>query len=290
MIFKIKKRTKKYYIFLLLLFCFFMLFSFYSKKLSNQRTNPNLMYVHYINVGQGDSILIQVNKKNLLIDSGPKSHKKPLIKYLKSLGVSTLDYVVATHPHDDHIGNMNTIIDTFNVKSFYAPKVYSSTKSFEKMVESLKNNNLKIIPIKRGCDTIVLGPNTRVHVLSPINDTYDNENNYSSVIKISYRNTSFLFTGDSEKEIEDKLLSLNDDISADVLKVAHHGSSTSTSDSFLKKVNPKYAIISAGKDNIYGHPNQSTLLKLNKYNINVLRTDLQNNITIVSDGYSINYS
>ena len=289
MIFIIKKRTKKYIIFLIICICFISATSYFKNMISTHKINSDFMYVHYINVDQGDSILIQVNNKNLLIDSGPKTHKKSLLKYLKSLGISDLDYVIATHPHDDHIGNMNTIIDNFDIKYFYAPKVYSSTNTFEKMIESLKNKNLKIIPIRRNCNTIFLGPKTSVNIFSPINDIYDNENNYSPVIKISYGNTSFLFTGDAEKEIENELLALNDDISSDVLKIAHHGSSTSTSDSFLQKVNPKYAVISVGKNNIYGHPDKNTLSKLDKNNIKTLRTDMYGNITIISDGHSLKF-
>ncbi|WP_458249864.1 ComEC/Rec2 family competence protein [Clostridium butyricum] len=263
--------------------------SILTKKFNSYKVNPNLMYVHYINVDQGDAILIQVNNKNLLIDSGPKSHKKQLVKFLNDLNISKLDYVIATHPHEDHIGNMNTVLNSYKVQSFYAPKVYSYTKSFEQMIDSLKSNNLKINPIKRGCNTINLGFQTNVEVFSPINDTYDNENNYSPVIKISFGNNSFLFTGDAEKEIEDKLILLNDDLKADILKVSHHGSSSSTSDSFLNRVSPKYAVISVGKNNIYDHPNDTIISKLNTYNIDILRTDIQNNITLISDGTNISY-
>ncbi|EMU53946.1 ComEC/Rec2 family competence protein [Clostridium butyricum] len=289
MFIKIKKRHFKHLIIftLLLLLCFFS--SLLTKKFNSFKVNPNLMYVHYINVDQGDAILIQVNNKNLLIDSGPKSHKKQLVKFLNDLNISKLDYVIATHPHEDHIGNMNTVLNSYKVQSFYAPKVYSYTKSFEQMIDSLKSNNLKINPIKRGCNTINLGFQTNVEVFSPINDTYDNENNYSPVIKISFGNNSFLFTGDAEKEIEDKLILLNDDLKADILKVSHHGSSSSTSDSFLNRVSPKYAVISVGKNNIYDHPNDTIISKLNTYNIDILRTDIQNNITLISDGTNISY-
>lgn len=289
MFIKIKKRHFKHLIIftLLLLLCFFS--SLLTKKFNSYKVNPNLMYVHYINVDQGDAILIQVNNKNLLIDSGPKSHKKQLVKFLNDLNISKLDYVIATHPHEDHIGNMNTVLNSYKVQSFYAPKVYSYTKSFEQMIDSLKSNNLKITPIKRGCNTINLGFQTNVEIFSPINDTYDNENNYSPVIKISFGNNSFLFTGDAEKEIEDKLILLNDDLKADILKVSHHGSSSSTSDSFLNRVSPKYAVISVGKNNIYDHPNDTIISKLNTYNIDILRTDIQNNITLISDGTNISY-
>lgn len=289
MFIKIKKRNLKKLIISILIISVALCTSSFVKKFSRYKINPNLMYVHYINVDQGDAILIQVNNKNLLIDSGPKSHKKQLIKFLNNLGISTLDYVIATHPHEDHIGNMSTILTSYNVKSFYAPKVYSNTKSFEQMIDSLKTNNLKITPIKRGCNTINLGFKTNVQVFSPIDDNYDNQNNYSPIIKISFGNNSFLFTGDAEKEIEEKLIFLNDYLKSDVLKISHHGSNTSTSDSFLNKISPKYAIISVGKNNIYGHPNTNILSKLKGNNINILRTDIQNNITFFSDGTNISY-
>lgn len=287
MIFKIKKRKFKYIIFALLFLLLFMFFSFFIRKINTPKIDPELMYVHYINVDQGDSILIQANNKNLLIDSGPKSHKKQLVQFLNSLNISTLDYVIATHPHDDHIGNMNTVINSYKINSFYAPKVYSNAKSFEQMIDALKSKSLKIHPIKRDCNTIDLGPDIKIQVLSPISDSYDNENNYSPIIKVSFGNTSFLFTGDAESEVENQLLSFNDNLEADVLKIGHHGSSSSTSDCFLSKVNPKYAVISVGKDNIYGHPNKNTLLKLKNSNINILRTDMLNNITFISDGTTI---
>ena len=160
---------------------------------SNQ-INPNEMVVHYIDVGQGDSILIQVNNKNLLIDAGPQSDKKNLLSYLSALNLEKLDYVIATHPHEDHIGNMDDVINDYNVLAFYAPKVQSTTKTFEKMVESLKSKNLKINVIKKGTNSIDLGENTKVTVISPTKDSYENLNNYSPVIKIQYGKTSFLFT------------------------------------------------------------------------------------------------
>ena len=290
MIFKIKKRKFKYIVFTILFLLFSIFFSLLIKKINTPNIDSKLMYVHYINVDQGDSILIQKNNKSILIDSGPKSHKKQLIKFLNSLNISTLDYVIATHPHDDHIGNMNTLINSYKIKAFYAPKVYSNSKSFEQMIDALKSKNLKIHPIKRNCNTINLGPDISIQILSPINDSYDNENNYSPIIKVLFGNTSFLFTGDAESEVENQLLSLNDNLKADVLKIGHHGSSSSTSDYFLSKVNPKYAVISVGKDNIYGHPNKNTLLKLKNLNINILRTDILNNITFISDGKNITYT
>lgn len=245
------------------------------------------MLVHYIDVGQGDCILIQVNNKNLLIDSGPKSDKKQCLNYLSSLKIDKLDYVIATHPHEDHIGNMADVINDYNILAFYAPKVTSTTKTFEKMVEALKANNLKINVIKKGTNSIDLGENTKVTVFSPTKDSDDNLNNYSPVIKIEYGNTSFLFTGDAEKGVENEILANNENLSADVLKVGHHGSSTSTSEPFLKKINPSIGVISVGQDNTYNHPNEDTIKRLTDNKVTVYRTDKDGTVIISSDGSTI---
>lgn len=288
---KNKYNVKKY----LLTFLAILLFSFsivscgLTKFNSNEANNAdtNKMFVHYIDVGQGDCILVQVNNKNLLIDSGPKSDRRKLFNYLSGLNLNKLDYVIATHPHEDHIGNMDDIIKTYSIGTFYSPKVESTTKSFEDMVDALKDKNLKVHVLKNNSNSIDLGENTKVNVFSPNKDFYDNLNNYSPVIKIQYGNTSFLFTGDAEKEVEKEILNNNEDISADVLKVGHHGSSTSTSKDFLKKVNPSIAVISVGKDNIYNHPDAITTKLLDESNIKTYRTDKDGTIVICSDGSNI---
>lgn len=288
---KNKYNIKKY----LLTFLAILLFSFsivscgLTKFNSNEANNAdtNKMFVHYIDVGQGDCILVQVNNKNLLIDSGPKSDRRKLFNYLSGLNLNKLDYVIATHPHEDHIGNMDDIIKTYSIGTFYSPKVESTTKSFEDMVDALKNKNLKVHVLKNNSNSIDLGENTKVNVFSPNKDFYDNLNNYSPVIKIQYGNTSFLFTGDAEKEVEKEILNNNEDISADVLKVGHHGSSTSTSKDFLKKVNPSIAVISVGKGNIYNHPDAITTKLLDASNIKTYRTDKDGTIVICSDGSNI---
>ena len=261
------------------------LFSNNSSK--NNQIDPNKMVVHYIDVGQGDSILIQVNNKNLLIDAGPQSDKKKLFNYLSALNLKQIDYAIATHPHEDHIGNMDDVINDYNVLAFYAPKVQSTTKTFEKMVESLKSKNLKINVIKKGTDSIDLGENTKVTVLSPTKDSYENLNNYSPVIKIQYGKTSFLFTGDAEIDVEKEILATNEDISADILKVGHHGSSTSTTKDFLKKVNPSLGVISVGQDNTYNHPNDDTIKRLKENKVTIYRTDKDGTVILSSDGSKI---
>jgi competence protein ComEC len=260
---------------------------FDSNSNKNAQLDSNKMIVHYIDVGQGDSILIQVNNKNLLIDAGPKSDKNKLLNYLSNLKLDKLDYVIATHPHEDHIGNMADIINDYNVLAFYAPKVQSTTKTFEKMVDALKSKNLKINVIKKGTDTINLGENTKITVFSPTKDFYEDLNNYSPVIKIEYGKTSFLFTGDAQKDVEKEILASNEDISADVLKVGHHGSSTSTTKAFLDKINPSIAVISVGQDNTYNHPNDGTIKRLSDNKVTIYRTDKDGTVILSSDGSKI---
>lgn len=254
-------------------------------KENNIQINKNTLQVHFINVGQGDSILIQVNNKNLLIDSGPNKSEDKLKKYLKKLNISKFDYIIATHPHEDHIGNMSYIINNFDVLNFYAPKVENSTKAFETMVESLIRKDLKIKVLKANIKSIDLGKNIVVDVFSPLSNSYEDLNNYSPIVKISYGNTSFLFTGDAEELSENEVLNAGFDLKCDVLKIGHHGSSSSTSEKFLKASNPSIAVISVGEDNTYGHPTDTVLSRLKETKI--YRTDINGNIVITSDGLSL---
>lgn len=255
---------------------------------SNSIPSTSLMQVHFIDVGQGDSILVQVNDKNLLIDSGSKENKLNLFNYLNSLNIKNLDYIIATHPHEDHIGNMYSIIMKYNIGEFFAPKISHTSKSFERMVEALVSKNKKINVFDINTTSIDLGKDTSIYVYSPITKDYgDNLNLYSAVFKIQYKNTSFLFTGDAEKSNEEDILNSNSYLKANVLKVAHHGSSTSTSKAFLDAVNPEIAIISVGKDNSYNHPNPLILDLVKSKTKNVYRTDIDSTIVLTSDGNTI---
>ena len=261
-------------------------------NLNNNITNcENKMIVHYIDVGQGDCILIQVNNKNLLIDSGPSSSRKDLLDYLEKLNIKKFDYIIATHPHEDHIGNMDTIIKRYSIGSFYSPKVISSSTTFENMISALVDKNLKVNVLKKGFKGIDLGENVKFQVFSPAENLFsDNLNDYSPIIKITFLNNSFLFTGDAEISTEESVLSENNNLNCDILKVGHHGSSTSTSSNFLTSVNPSVAIISVGKNNSYGHPTSETLSLLNYFNIRTIRTDINGTIIAISDGKNISIS
>jgi len=242
--------------------------------------------IHYIDVGQGDSELIQVDGKNILIDAGT-SDKKAL-NYLKSIGITSIDYVIATHPHEDHIGSIDDVINNFNIGTFYAPKIAATTKTYENMVKALKSKNLKINVPKVG-EELSIGK-ASLTFLAPNNSKYEDMNNYSVVIKLKYGNNSFIFMGDAEDVSEKEILGKQLDIRADVLKVGHHGSHSSTTQAFLDQVNPKYAVISCEKGNDYGHPHKETIDKLNGKNINVFRTDLQGTIIATSDGEEIKFN
>lgn len=244
------------------------------------------LLVHYIDVGQGDSILIQINNKNLLIDAGPKESSEKIKKYLLRQGVKKLNYVIATHPHEDHIGGMTEIIRKFDIGNFYAPKKTSNTKTFESMISALMNKNLKINPAKAGI-TLNLGDEITCEMLAPLNADYEDINNYSAVIKVTYGQTKFIFTGDTEKLSEKEMLQNNLDLSANVIKIAHHGSSSSSSKEFLDKVNPSIAVISVGAENDYGHPHESTLSELRKRKMTVYRTDKDRDILLLSNGKNI---
>ena len=286
-----KFKYKNYKGLKVLFFIFIIIISFSFLTQNNSNNYKNKMIVHYIDVGQGDSILIQVNNKNLLIDSGPSSNRKDLLSYLEKLNIKKFDYIIATHPHEDHIGNMDTIIKRYNIGNFYSPKVLTSSTTFENMIDALVDKNLKINVLKNGSKGINLGENTKVEVFSPTESmSSDNLNDYSPIIKITFFNNSFLFTGDAEISTEDIVLSQNNNLNCDILKVGHHGSSTSTSYNFLASANPSVAIISVGKNNSYGHPTSETLSLLNSFNIKTLRTDINGTIIAISDGKNINIS
>lgn len=250
-----------------------------------KKSKDNIL-VHYINVGQGDSILIQVNNKNMLIDAGPKDSKDKLLSYLNKINVKRLDYFITTHPHEDHIGGASYVIKSLDIANFYAPKKTHTTKTYRDMINSLKSKNLKIHVAKEGV-ILDLGKDVVCEMLSPNRSNYEDLNDYSPIIKLKYKDNKFLFTGDAETLVEKDVLSKKYDVSADVLKLGHHGSVSSTSADFLKNVNPKIAIATSGKDNKYGHPHRETVSKLKKIKCKLYRSDLDGNILVSGDGKNI---
>lgn len=235
--------------------------------------------VSFIDVGQADSVLIRNGNYNMLIDAGNNEDGEKLVNYFKSLGIEEFTYVFATHPHEDHIGGMDDIINNFKIDNYYMSNKLSTTKTFTDVLDALDGRNLKYTVPNKG-DTLKLG-DANIKVIYP-GDDKSNINDSSIVLKITYGKNSFLLTGDATSNVERKIY--NEDIKSDVLKVAHHGSSYSSTDVFLDRVKPYYAVISVGKNNIYNHPSNKTLEKLNKRNIKVYRTDLDGTIVFISDG------
>lgn len=240
--------------------------------------------VYYIDVGQADSILITLGNSSMLIDAGNNDDGKAVVDFIAAKGISKLDIVVGTHPHEDHIGGLDDVINAFDIGEIIMPKVSHTTKTYKDVLTAIKNKNHTVTAAKAG-QTYALG-SANIQVISPVKDKYENLNQYSAVMRLTYQNTSFLFTGDMEKANEDELLASLADVKADVLKVAHHGSRTSSTSSFLSAVSPQYAIICVGEDNSYKHPNANVLSRLQNM-MTVYRTDVHGTITVTSDGQSI---
>ncbi|MBQ8525229.1 MAG: MBL fold metallo-hydrolase [Clostridia bacterium] len=245
--------------------------------------------VHCIDVGQADSTYIKLpNGENMLIDAGESGDAQLVADYLDKQGVSRLDYVVGTHPHADHIGGMAYVVNNFDIGIFYMPDAYSNTKTFESLLDALEDKAVDVRQAKSGV-SILKADELSIELLSPVSAEYDETNDYSAVVRIEYGDTSFLFMGDAEKLVEQELLDMGAQLQSDVLRVGHHGSSTSSSKAFIREVNPSLAVISVGKDNSYGHPHSETLSLLKERDTTILRTDKLGTVVIGSNGKDIVY-
>lgn len=256
-----------------------------TEKLVNIEENSDNLKVHFIDVGQADSILIEQSGHFMLIDAGNNDDGELVVNYLKQKGVSKLDYVIGTHAHEDHIGGIDDVINNFDEEKIFFPKTSNATKTFEDFVKAVKNKNKKLYAPKSGEEFEFA--NSTFKVLAPNSEKYDDANDYSIVIKLTYKNKSFMFMGDAETLSENEIMQKGYDVESDLLKLGHHGSSSSSSDKFLKAVNPKYAVICVGKDNSYNHPRKAVMDRLKKYNISVYRTDEQGTIIATCDGENI---
>lgn len=266
---------------------FLLLYQYIDQPIGRAAVNGELS-VHFIDVGQGDAALILSDGEAMLIDTGVYEGAQELIDYIHTQGVQELTYAVATHPHSDHMGAMDEVIAAFPMDGFLKTDAVNDNKPYRYMMEALADKKTNVINPQPG-DSYQLGQ-AQFTVLAPLSMDYgSNLNNSSIVIRLEYGDTSFLFTGDAEIEEELDLVE-NDIAPADVLKVGHHGSETSSSNTFLDAVRPACAVISCGKDNRYGHPDAEVLKRLEERNVEILRTDEKGSIVFRSDGKELSWS
>jgi len=211
-----------------------------------------------------------------------------VVDYINQLKIDRIDYLIGTHPHEDHIGGLDNVINNFETGKVYMPQVNHTTETYRELLTAIKAKGKKVVTAQAGKELINTAE-LEVKLLGPFKE-YDELNNWSVVTKIKYGNNSFLFTGDMESEAEKDILNAGFNLEFDLLKVAHHGSSSSTTQSFLEAVKPKYGIISVGSDNDYGHPSSFTLQRLKDYGVKIYRTDKQGTIIAVSDGQKITFN
>lgn len=262
-----------------------------SVDVDSQVTAGDHLEVHVIDVGQADAILVRTpDEGDWLIDGGTGETEDDLIAYLERQGVKRLEYVVATHPHEDHIGGLDKVIQTFDIGTVYMPKVSHTTKAFENMLLAIQKKDIPVVEAKADV-RMPLGNGTQGLFLAPCSEEYESLNDYSAVLKVVYGNTSFLLTGDAEKLSEAEMLSRysSKTLASTVLKVGHHGSKTSTSEEFLQAVQPKGAAISVGQGNDYGLPHGDTLKLLEQNHIPYWRTDEDGSLVFYSDGENVRY-
>lgn len=287
-----RKTTSKYQIvsFIVLLCILGAYFVFSDSKESTVPfvADGEQIYVHFIDVGQGDAALVQTKDGNLLIDAGTADSIDKLTAYIDALGIDSIVYAIFTHPHADHIGGAAALLEKYDFDCVILPDAVSTSRTFERMMEAIERETCEVIEGKAGV-TFSLGE-TQVELLAPVFLDADDLNNASIVAKVSYGTVEFLFTGDAEKSSEADILDKSAHrLDSDILKVGHHGSSTSSSKDFLTAVTPEVAIISAGVYNEYGHPHAEVLTSLASLGTTVYRTDKCGDIVVQTDGnvYSI---
>lgn len=252
--------------------------------------NPSgkTLTVHFLNVDQGDSILIKYENKSMLIDAGESDQGDVVLDYLHDQGISTLDYVIATHPHSDHIGGMNDVLNNFKVEHFIDSGFPHTSKTYENMLTTIDKKNIPFETSKRG-DKINFAPGIDVEVLNPGTTYYSDDLNQNAVVlKVTDGKVSFLLMGDAGLDAENDIIKAGYNVDADILKVGHHGSRSASGETFISTVSPSVSVIEVGAGNDYGHPNAEVLERLQKAS-RVYRTDLDGTVTVTTDGsaYSV---
>ena len=242
--------------------------------------------LHFIDAGQSDATLIVTDTGTMLIDAGSRSAGPAVAEYIRNLGVRKITYVIATHPHEDHIGGMYLILNEFEIGMILMPEVSHDTRTFESMLDAIENHNIPVRAPKAG-SVIALG-DARFTVIGPNSDHYSNLNNWSLSLRMAFGETSFIFTGDAEQLAEIEIIEAGHYLRSDVLHVGHHGSSTSTTQVFLDAVAPSIAVIPVGEGNRYGHPHEEVMGRLNAAGVKIYRSDLHGDIVITTDGTNLN--
>ncbi len=244
--------------------------------------------IYYLDAGQSDCSIVICDNKVLMIDSGASNQEYNIRTNLFLLDIEKIDYLIVTHQHDDHMGSAANILNNYSVSNIIMPKLSNinavESLSYDNLLNSISNNNVNPLAMSSG-DSFMLG-SSKVEILAPMEQDKD-LNNMSLVLKITYGNTSFLFTGDGGEAVEKQLLRAEIDVSANVIKVGHHGSKYSSSENFLSAVSPEYAIISSGDDNNYGHPTSTVIKRFEEIGIIPYITSINGNIIITSDGNDI---
>lgn len=281
--------AKTFFLLLTLAFLFSSCTSVQEPTSTTSAPSPKItgnVQIAYLNVGQGDSTFIQLpTGETVLIDAGEEDDGQTVIQYIKNSGCVTIDYLIATHPHADHIGGMADVINAFTIKKIFMPQVSHTTKTYENLLTTIQAKGLTIQSAKAGKVLFDYG-NLSAVFLSPCKADSADLNNSSAVLKLSYNDKSFLFMGDAEREAEEELLSGGFSLAADVLKVGHHGSDTSTTRAFAEAVRPSIAIISVG-ENSYGHPAPAVLAALQAVGAEIWRTDEKGAAVVTFDGATL---
>lgn len=269
--------------FVLILFTLFNDYVLESNAVMPDNNVNGKMVIHYVDIDHGDATFIELpNKKTMLIDSGEYDKRMIIKNYIDNLGYTKIDYVIGTHPHSDHIGSLAFIIDNYDIGKVYLPKVDNNTKSYEYLLKAIDKKGLKVKIARKGVK-LANYDNFKMYFISPSKEYYEELNNYSAVLKIDYYKKSFLFMADAEKLVEDEI---TDDVKANAIRVAHHGSFSSSSIGFVNRVNAEYAIISVG-NNDYNFPRKEIINRWKNSGATVYRTDKNGTIKLITNGSSI---